>query len=75
VNNEAGKRISDFSTTATIKLPKIYDKSEIQQAVDTSKEDSILTKEIATVATAGFLGSNITEQQKALLLTDLLSWN
>ncbi|KAG0777191.1 hypothetical protein G6F57_009611 [Rhizopus arrhizus] len=56
----------------SIKLPKVYDKSEIQQAIDASKEDSILTKEIAIVAAAGFLGSDITEQQKSLLLTDLL---
>ncbi|KAG1141582.1 hypothetical protein G6F37_008379 [Rhizopus arrhizus] len=66
------KRKSDFSSTVSIKLPKVYDKSEIQQAIDASKEDSILTKEIAIVAAAGFLGSDITEQQKSLLLTDLL---
>ncbi|KAI9486721.1 MAG: hypothetical protein EXX96DRAFT_460826, partial [Benjaminiella poitrasii] len=72
VNKLTGKRKSSFSAIATPKLPKVYDKSEIQQAIDSSKEDSILTKEIATVAAAGFLGSDITEQQKALLLTDLL---
>lgn len=72
VNKLTEKRKSDFSSTVSIKLPKVYDKSEIQQAIDASKEDSILTKEIAIVAAAGFLGSDITEQQKSLLLTDLL---
>lgn len=72
VNSLTGKRKSDFSSTTTIKLPKVYDKIEIQQAMDTSKEQSTLTKEIATVAAVGFLGSDITEQQKSLLLTDLL---
>lgn len=72
INSLTGKRKFDFSSTATIKLPKVYDKSEIQQAIDTSKEDSILTKEIAIISAAGFLGSDITEQQKSLLLIDLL---
>ncbi|KAG1462499.1 hypothetical protein G6F56_005503 [Rhizopus delemar] len=46
--------------------------TEIQQAIDASKEGSVLSKEIATVAAAGFLDSETTEQQKALLLIDLL---
>jgi hypothetical protein len=54
VNNPKGKRKSSFSPTVITKLPRVYDKSETQQAIDTSKEDSVLTKEIATVAAAVF---------------------
>lgn len=72
MNSLREKRKSGFGSAPTIKLPKLHDKSEIQQAIDASKEGSVLSKEIATVAAAGFLDSEITEQQKALLLIDLL---
>lgn len=73
VNKLTEKRKSYFNSTASIKLSKLYDKSEIQQAIDTSKECNVLTKEVATVAATGFLRSNIREQQKSLILVDLLN--
>ncbi|KAG1457769.1 hypothetical protein G6F46_002995 [Rhizopus delemar] len=73
MNDPKGKRKSYFSSTATTKLPRVYEKSEIQQAINTSKEDSVLTKEIAIIAAAGFLNSDTTEQQNCLLLTSLLN--
>lgn len=73
LNKLTEKRKRSFSTAPTIKVTKVYDKNEIQQAINLSKESSVLSKEIATVAAAGFLDAEIAEQQKALLLTDLLN--
>lgn len=40
LKNVTTKRKSDFTSKPNTKLPKVYNKSEIQQAVDTSKEDT-----------------------------------
>ncbi|KAL0098233.1 hypothetical protein J3Q64DRAFT_1818359 [Phycomyces blakesleeanus] len=66
------KRKSEFSSP-TLKLPKVCSKDEIKTAIDTLKENDILTNDLATIAAMSAMGSDTIDQQRLLLMTEMMN--
>lgn len=57
----------------TLKLPKVCSKDEIKAAINASKDHDILTRDLAIVAAMGAMGSDTAEQQKLLIITEIMN--
>lgn len=71
-HNLSVKRKLPASLPPVIKLPKVHSQDDVEDALARSEGSKLMTKEAAVLAAAGSLGLPTEEQQKVLLITDML---